>query len=255
VRDIQKVLGALAAPTRREILALIWDDALPAGEIAAAFDLSGATISEHLAVLRDAGLVTMTATGTFRRYRACQDVLRGLHAALGDSVRWTAADDIPERTLAHAETASMVIASVDVPTDQPTTFSALTDPAIYSRWLGVPVTIKDGRFATTMEWGTRIRGRYDVVAPPELIALRWDFADDNVPVPGSEMVAYMRVHAHRTGARVEVHQLLDDARHAEFMEVAWTMVLGRLKAGVVAATDPDAAVTPRKRRPKTRRSA
>ena len=255
MRDIQKVLGALTAPTRREILALIWDDALPAGEIAAAFDLSGATISEHLAVLRDAGLVTMTATGTFRRYRARQDVLRGLHAALGDSVQWTVADDIPERALARAEIASVVIATVDVPTDQATTFTALTDPDVYSRWLGVPVTINDGRFATTMEWGTRIRGRYDVVAAPELIALRWDFADDNVPVPGSELSAYMRVHELEKGARVEVHQLLDDARHAEFMEVAWTMVLGRLKAGVVAATDPDAAVAPRKRRPKTRRSA
>ena len=150
MRDIQKVLGALTAPTRREILALIWDDALPAGEIAAAFDLSGATISEHLAVLRDAGLVTMTATGTFRRYRARQDVLRGLHAALGDSVRWTVADDIPERALARAEIASVVIATVDVPTDQATTFTALTDPDVYSRWLGVPVPINDGRFATTM---------------------------------------------------------------------------------------------------------
>jgi uncharacterized protein YndB with AHSA1/START domain len=149
----------------------------------------------------------------------------------------------------------VVLASVEVATDQATTFAALTDPAIYSRWLGVPVSIEDGRFATTMEWGTRIRGRYDLVAPPELIALRWDFADDNVPVPGSELVGYMRVYPMKKGARVEVQQLLDDARHAEFMEVAWTMVLGRLKAGVVAASDPRAAVTRRKRRPKTRRSA
>src|SRR4051812_16309975 len=87
-RNIQKVLAALTSPVRREILGLVWDDELPAGDIATAFALTGATISEHLSVLRDAGLVTMTATGTFRRYRARQDVLRGLHAALGDSVRW-----------------------------------------------------------------------------------------------------------------------------------------------------------------------
>ena len=38
--DLDAVLGALRARARREILALIWDRELPAGEIAAAFDLS-----------------------------------------------------------------------------------------------------------------------------------------------------------------------------------------------------------------------
>src|SRR4051794_21330564 len=223
MRDIQKVLGALASPIRREILALIWDDELPAGEIAATFDLSGATISQHLAVLRDATLVTMTATGTFRRYRARRDVLRGLRAALGDSVRWAPADDIPERNLSHAETKLAVVVSVDVVTDQETTFRALTDDAIYTRWLGAPVTIRNGRFACTMEWGTRVRGHYDVVAPPELIALRWDFEDDNVPLPGGEMTGYLRVQRRRRGARVEVNQLVDDARAARFMEAAWSV--------------------------------
>jgi DNA-binding transcriptional ArsR family regulator/uncharacterized protein YndB with AHSA1/START domain len=255
VRDIQKVLEALTSPNRRVILALIWDEELPAGEIAAAFELSGATISEHLAVLRNAGLVTMTADGTFRRYRARQDVLRGLRAALGDSVRWTPADDIPERNLSEAETKLVVVASVDVATNQSTTFTALTDPEIYSRWLGVPVSIKDGRFACTMEWGTRICGHYDVVSPPELIALRWDFEDDNVPVPGAEMPGYVRIKPRTRGARVVVHQLVDDARAAAFMEVAWSMALGRLKGGVVTASRPGAEMKPRPRRPKNRRSA
>ena len=54
----------------REILARIWDRDLSAGEIVATFALTGATISEHLAVLRRAGLVEMTKMGTSRRYRA-----------------------------------------------------------------------------------------------------------------------------------------------------------------------------------------
>jgi len=58
MRDIQKVLSALASPVRREILALIWDRDLPAGEIAAAFEVTAPTISQHLGVLREAGLVT-----------------------------------------------------------------------------------------------------------------------------------------------------------------------------------------------------
>ena len=39
MRDIQKVIQALTSPVRREILALIWDRELPAGEIAAAGNL------------------------------------------------------------------------------------------------------------------------------------------------------------------------------------------------------------------------
>jgi len=54
---------------------------------------------------------------------------------------------------------------------------------------------------------------------------------------------------------VEVHQLLNAPEHAEFVESAWTMVLGRLKAGVVAASDPGAPAPRRARRAKTRKSA
>src|SRR5712664_485863 len=142
MRDVQRILDALTSPVRREILALIWDRELPAGEIAAAFHVTAPTVSQHLTVLREAGLVRMTAEGNFRHYRAQQDVLRSLHGALADnSSRWTPADDIPETALASVETRSVVVAHVDVDTDQRTTFAAFTDPGIYSRWMGVPVRI------------------------------------------------------------------------------------------------------------------
>ncbi|MDQ1434514.1 MAG: hypothetical protein QOF59_1330 [Actinomycetota bacterium] len=256
--DMQKILGALTSPVRREILSLIWDRDLPAGEIAAAFQVSAPTISQHLNVLRGAGLVTRASEGTFRRYRARQEVLRGLHGALWDSAKWTPADDLPERALANARTGRVVIATADVDVDRPTAFRAFTDPEVYSRWLGVPVTIDDGRFACTMEFGTRVRGHYDVVCAPELIAFRWDFADDNVPVPGGEMTGYLRFQpltGEEAGCRIEVQQLVDTAAQQEFMEVAWTMVLGRCRAGVAGATNPAVPVTTRRPRPKRRRSA
>jgi DNA-binding transcriptional ArsR family regulator len=264
-RDIQKILAALGSPIRREILALIWDGDLPAGEIAAAFQVSAPTISQHLNVLREAGLVTRVSEGTFRRYHARHDVLRGLHGALdSDSAKWTPADDLPERALAAGWTGRVVVASVDLDVDRATAFAAFTDPVIYGRWLGVPVSIDDGRFSCTMEFGTRVRGHYDVVSPPDLIALRWDFEDDNVPVPGREMTGYVRFHpltasdASTSGpsrSRVEVHQLVESAAQAEFMQVAWTMVLGRCRSGVVAASNPAASVKPRGSRPKRRRTA
>jgi DNA-binding transcriptional ArsR family regulator/uncharacterized protein YndB with AHSA1/START domain len=255
VRDIDKVMGALSSPIRREILGLIWSRELPAGEIAAAFDVTKPTISQHLSVLRDAGLVTMTASGTSRRYLARQDALAGLDAALEGSFKWVPADETAAHDLSEMRTVAAVIAAVEVATDQATTFKAFTDPAVYSRWLGVPVTIKDGRFSATMEWGTEVRGTYDVVCPPSLLAMRWDFEDDNVPLPGRELVGYLRVEPTTRGrSRVEVHQLIDDATHAPFMETAWGLVLGRLRDGVVAASKR-APMPKRRRRPKHRRSA
>src|SRR3954452_4530888 len=97
--DVDVRLRALRSRTRREILALVWDRELPAGDIAAAFSLSAATISEHLSVLREAGLVEMTRVGTSRRYRACRSALAGLHGALEGANKWVSAQDIPERRL------------------------------------------------------------------------------------------------------------------------------------------------------------
>jgi DNA-binding transcriptional ArsR family regulator/uncharacterized protein YndB with AHSA1/START domain len=253
VRDIQKVLAALTSPVRREILDLIWDRELSAGEIAAAFPVTKPTISQHLAVLREAGLADSTAVGTSRRYRARQDALRGLRAALGSAGRWTNADHdpaSPERTSADVRTTPVVLASADVDTGQEATFAAFTDPVIYSRWLGVPVTLQDGRFACTMEWGTSVRGRYELVCPPELIVMRWDFEDDTVPVPGGEMTGYLRIQPRGSGSHVEVHQLVDTPAQARFMEGAWAMVLGRLKAGVTRAANPAEPMPARPARPK-----
>ena len=260
MRDIQKVLAALTSPVRREILGLIWDRELSAGEIAAAFPVTKPTISQHLAVLRDAGLAEGTAVGTSRRYRARRDALRGLHAALGSAAfgsagKWTNADDdpqAPDRASSQVRTKPVVVASTDVDTSQALTFAAFTDPAVYSRWLGVPVTLTGGRFACTMEWGTNVRGRYELVCPPELIVMRWDFEDDHIPVPGGEMTGYLRIQPQDHGSHVEVHQLVDTPAQAAFMEGAWAMVLGRLKAGVARAADPGQAMAPRSGRLKRR---
>jgi DNA-binding transcriptional ArsR family regulator len=228
---LDATMRALRARTRREILRLIWDRELAAGEIASAFSVTAATISEHLAVLRAAGLVEMTRVGTSRRYRARPAALAGLHGALEGGAKWLPADDIPERRLAATSTRPLVVATVEVPTAPEVTFTAFTDPDLYSRWLQVPVSIADGGFAATMEWGTEVRGRYELVVPPRLIVLSWDFDDENVPVPGRSLTGYLRVSgaAARTGSRVEVHQLVDTPEQAAFMEAAWGLVLGRLR--------------------------
>jgi uncharacterized protein YndB with AHSA1/START domain len=233
--DLDARMRALRSRTRREILARVWDEDLPAGEIAASFALTAATISEHLAVLRRAGLVEMTKVGTSRRYRAKQSALAGLHGALEDVDKWRPADDIPEQAFTTTATAPLVVTEVELTTSPEQTFRALTDGELYSRWLQVPVTIDGGRFAATLEWGTEVRGRYELVVPPHLIVMGWDFDDGNIPVPGHPLTGYLRVHPDGAGSRVVIHQLVNRPDQAEFMAGAWAMVLGRLKANVVAA--------------------
>lgn len=248
--DVDGTLRALRSRTRREILVLVWDRELAAGEIASTFALTAATISEHLGVLRRAGLVDMTKVGTSRRYRTRRQALTGLHGALQNTAKWQPATDLPERGLSDTQVHPVVIASVQLPTSPSVTFEAFTDPQLYSRWLQVPVTIDGDRFAATMEWGTEVRGRYQHVLAPHLIVMSWDFDDDNVPMPGRPLTAYLRVHAADPGSRVEVHQLVDSDEQAHFMQVAWGMVLGRLAQNLPTALTPDAPATYRPPRPK-----
>ena len=71
-------LRALAGTKRRQILELVRDHELSAGEIAAHFDVTRPAVSQHLAVLRDAGLVAERRSGTRRLYRADSAGLAGL---------------------------------------------------------------------------------------------------------------------------------------------------------------------------------
>jgi DNA-binding transcriptional ArsR family regulator len=61
---------ALANPTRRALLRLVRDEARPVGELASELGASQPATSQHLAVLREAGLVTVEADGRRRLYRA-----------------------------------------------------------------------------------------------------------------------------------------------------------------------------------------
>lgn len=65
-----KPLKALSEPRRQEILRLVWEGERSASDIASHFTVSRPAISQHLRVLRNAGLVEVRAQGTRRLYRA-----------------------------------------------------------------------------------------------------------------------------------------------------------------------------------------
>ena len=75
-------LKAIAEPNRRRILRLVRDDELSAGEIASHFDISWPAISQHLGVLKEAGLVNERRNGVRRLYRARPEGLTELQAFL-----------------------------------------------------------------------------------------------------------------------------------------------------------------------------
>src|SRR5436853_7795543 len=75
---MEAALKAIAEPRRRRILTLVRDDELSAGEIASHFDVTRPAISQHLNVLKEAGLVSERRNGTRRLYRARPDGLAEL---------------------------------------------------------------------------------------------------------------------------------------------------------------------------------
>src|SRR3989441_7537067 len=79
---VEAALKAIAAPRRRRIVALVRDGELAAGEIAAHFDVTRPAVSQHLNVLKEAGLVSERRNGTKRLYRARPEGLAELKAFL-----------------------------------------------------------------------------------------------------------------------------------------------------------------------------
>ncbi len=79
---MEAALRAIAAPRRRQILALVRDGELSAGEIAVHFDVTRPAVSQHLTVLKEAGLVSERRNGARRLYRARPEGLVELKAFL-----------------------------------------------------------------------------------------------------------------------------------------------------------------------------
>ncbi len=99
-RATDDALRAIAEPRRRAILRLVARDELAAGEIAEAFDVSRTAVSQHLTVLKSAGLLSERRDGTRRLYRARAEGLAGLRDYLDDM--WAAALDAA-RAIAEEE--------------------------------------------------------------------------------------------------------------------------------------------------------
>ena len=79
---VEAALKAIAAPRRRQILTLVREGELSAGEIASHFDVTRPAVSQHLNVLKEAGLVSERRNGTRRLYRVRPEGLTELRQFL-----------------------------------------------------------------------------------------------------------------------------------------------------------------------------
>jgi DNA-binding transcriptional ArsR family regulator len=79
---MEAAIRAIGEPRRRRILELVRDEELTAGEIAAQFEVTRPAISQHLTVLKEAGLVAERREGTRRLYRTRPEGLVGLREFL-----------------------------------------------------------------------------------------------------------------------------------------------------------------------------
>lgn len=82
--SFQQTMHALSDPIRREILTLLKEKRLAAGEIAAHFPISGAAVSKHLSVLKEADLIRDTRQGKYIYYELNASVLEEILLWLSD---------------------------------------------------------------------------------------------------------------------------------------------------------------------------
>jgi len=84
---MEAALKAIAEPRRRQILSLVREGEMSAGEIASHFEVTRPAISQHLTVLKEAGLVAERRDGTKRIYRLRPEGVEELRAFIEEM--WT----------------------------------------------------------------------------------------------------------------------------------------------------------------------
>ena len=81
---MEAALRAIAEPRRRTILRLVGSDEMSAGEIASHFEITRPAVSQHLTVLKGAGLLAERREGTRRLYRVRPEGLAELRSFLDE---------------------------------------------------------------------------------------------------------------------------------------------------------------------------
>lgn len=126
-----------------------------------------------------------------------------------------------------------------------TVFAYLTDPARYTRWMGVDAELDarpGGIYRVTVPQGGVARGEFVEVTPPERVVFTWGWEGNPTVPPGSTRVE-ITLEADGDGTVLRlVHAGLPDADTADLHRSGWTRYLERLAvAGTGREAGPDTA--------------
>ena len=165
-----QVLAAVLEPRRRAILRLLAERPRTVGDLASGFDVSRPAISQHLAVLREAGLVTADTRGGRSTYRVLEHGLLAGRLALARVAGDLPGDPGPdaEGAPAAAADADAVVLAVPVALDPAVTLAHFTDPELLPRWLGQRAELDPrpgGTFRVELGGGDVAAGVYEAVGP------------------------------------------------------------------------------------------
>jgi uncharacterized protein YndB with AHSA1/START domain len=259
---VETILKALAAPHRREILALVRARELPAGSIAERFEITRPAVSQHLAVLKDAGLLAERRDGTRRLYRAKAGSLMGLGMYLDDLVvpRLSDAsdpDDLGNARGARGVTRERVSVEREVLVVSPpeVVWDLLADPGQTTRWMGRRARFDlrvGGRYQVEVLPGLVASGEFLQIDRPHRLVHSWGWELEWGPVPPGSTVVVFDVLERGDGTLVRIsHRGLPSLDTAGSHSRGWAHYLARLAAlalGEAPGPDPWANDPERMRR-------
>lgn len=242
----------MAEPNRRHILELVAGDEVTAGEIADHFNVTRPAISQHLSVLKQAGLLTERRQGTRRLYRARRQGFAATRlfiegfwderlGRLKQVAESPTGPDV-ESELVCVERKVLIAAS------PLTVWGLLTDPAQAISWMGRTASFDvapGGSYRVEVVPGQVASGRYVEVDPPHRLAHTWGWEGESGTVPpGSTVVVFDLVPAAGETLLCLTHRDLPSVKAAGSHSRGWNHYLERLATVASGGTPgPDPWVT------------
>ena len=243
------ILKAISEPHRRQILALLRNREVAAGSIAERFRITRSAVSQHIAVLKHAGLVAERREGARRLYRAEPQAFAGLRLFVDDY--W---DARLSRSSRQAEGGGAGFGGERVSVEREVRIAAgrervwqfLVDPERAARWMGVAAHFDlrpGGRYEVEVLPGLVAAGTFiEIDAPRRLVhTWGWELGVEGPVPPGSTMVV-IDLLAESGGTRMRLsHRDLPSIATAGSHSRGWAHYLPRLAeiaAGGKPAPDP-----------------
>lgn len=232
-------MKAIAEPNRRRILELVADDELTAGDISEHFDVTRPAISQHLTVLKQAGLIGERRQGTRRLYRVrpqgfaeaklfleamWDDRLWRLSRAATQPLTEKEAGIVTETVAVHRE--MFIAATPEV------IWELLSDAEQATRWMGQSATFDlspGGSYQIEVVPGQVAVGEYIHIDPPHQLAFTWGWEGDASVVPTGSTIVMFDLIPTETGTLLTLtHRELPTFPSAGSHSRGWSHYLERL---------------------------